>query len=72
MNRATTSDGQKNRTKSTVRAKVAPVFAVVKQLWGFPKVRYRELVKNANRAFTAPALANIYLVRGRLTEGVRP
>ncbi|MFN7537458.1 MAG: transposase, partial [Burkholderiales bacterium] len=62
----------KNRTKSKVRAKVEHVFAVVKRLWGFTKVRYRGLVKNANRAFTALALANFYLARRRLTGEVRP
>ena len=62
----------KNRTKSKVRAKVEHVFAVVKRLWGFTKVRYRGLLKNANRAFTALALANFYLARRRLVGEVRP
>jgi IS5 family transposase len=43
----------KNRNKSRVRARVEHVFAVVKRLWGFTKVRYRGLQKNATRAFTA-------------------
>jgi IS5 family transposase len=38
----------------------------VKRLWGFAKVRYRGLAKNATRAFVATALANIYLARKRL------
>ena len=42
------------------------------QLWGFSKVRYRGLQKNATRAFTALALANIYLSRQRLLAQVRP
>ncbi len=62
----------KNRNKSKVRARVEHVFAVVKRLWGFSKVRYRGLAKNATRAFTALALANIYLCRGRLMGQVRP
>ncbi len=62
----------KNRNKSRVRARVEHVFAVVKRLWGFTKVRYRGLAKNATRAFTALALANIYLSRGRLLGQVRP
>jgi len=41
-------------------------------LWGFTKVRYRGLQKNATRAFTALALANIYLCRGHLLPQVRP
>jgi len=43
-----------------IRARVEHVFAVIKRLWGFIKVRYRGLAKNAGRAFTALALANIY------------
>ena len=62
----------KNRTKSKIRARVEHVFAVVKRLWGFTKVRYRGLAKNASRAFTALALANIYLARHRLMAPVRP
>lgn len=56
----------KNRNKSRIRARVEHVFGVVKRLWGFGKVRYRGLAKNATRAFTALALANIYLSRSRL------
>jgi transposase, IS5 family len=62
----------KNRNKSKIRARVEHVFAVVKRLWGFTKVRYRGLAKNASRAFTALALANIYLSRHRLVAAVRP
>lgn len=62
----------KNRNKSRIRARVEPVFGVVKRLWGFGKVRYRGLQKNATRAFTALALANIYLGRKSLLAQVRP
>ena len=62
----------KNRNKSRIRARVEHVFCVVKRLWGFAKVRYRGLAKNATRAFTALALANIYLGRGPLMAQVRP
>ena len=55
-----------NRAKSKVRARVEHVFAVVKRLWGFDKVRYRGLAKNATRSFVALGLANIYLARGAL------
>lgn len=47
-------------------ARVEHVFAVVKRLWGFGKVRYRGLAKNASRAFVALGLADIYLARQRL------
>ena len=56
----------KNRNKSKVRARVEHVFAVVKRLWGFSKVRYRGLAKNATRSFVALGLANIYLARAYL------
>jgi IS5 family transposase len=57
----------KNRNKSSVRARVEHVFAVIKRLWGFTKVRYRGLDKNATRSFVALGLANLYLARQRLT-----
>ncbi len=60
------------RFKSKIRSRVEHVFAVVKRLWGFDKVRYRGLAKNATRAFVTLALANIYLARRPLLEQVRP
>jgi transposase, IS5 family len=56
----------KNRTKSRVRAKVEHPIGVIKRIFGFVKVRYRGLEKNANRLFATCALANLYLVRGKL------
>jgi IS5 family transposase len=56
----------KNRTKSKVRAKVEHVFGVMKHLFGFVKVRYRGLDKNANRLFATCALANLFMVRAHL------
>jgi IS5 family transposase len=61
----------KNRNKSRVRARVEHVFAVVKRLWGFGKVRYRGLAKNATRSFVVLGLANLYLARGPLSEQIR-
>jgi transposase, IS5 family len=60
-----------NRAKSSVRARVEHVFAVVKRLWGFDKVRYRGLAKNATRSFVALGLANIFLARTVLYGQVR-
>ena len=57
---------EKNRTKSKVRSKVEHVFAVLKLKFGFVKVRYRGLDKNANRLFVACALVNLFLARKRL------
>jgi transposase, IS5 family len=61
-----------NRIKSGTRARVEHVFAVVKRLWGFSKVRYRGLAKNATRSFVALGLANIYLARRALYGQIRP
>jgi IS5 family transposase len=52
-----------NRAKSRTRARVEHVFGVIKRLWGFDKVRYRGLAKNATRAFVTLAMANIFLAR---------
>ena len=60
-----------NRAKSRVRSRVEHVFGVVKRLWGFDKVRYRGLAKNATRSFVALGLANIFLARGVLYEEIR-
>jgi IS5 family transposase len=65
------AERSKNRNKSKVRARVEHVFGIVKRLWGFNKARYRGLAKNATRAFTALALANIFMSRNRLMAQVR-
>ncbi len=56
----------KNRTKSKVRARVEHVFGVIKRVFGFQKVRYRGLEKNAHRLFVTCALANLFIVRAHL------
>ena len=56
----------RNRTKSKVRAKVEHVFGMIKRVFGFAKVCYRGLEKNAHRLFVTCALANLYMVRHRL------
>ena len=56
----------KNRSKSSVRSKVEHVFQVLKLKFGFVKVRYRGLAKNANRLFATCALVNLFMVRKKL------
>ena len=56
----------RNRTKSKVRAKVEHSIGVIKRVFGFAKVRYRGLDKNAHRLFVTSALANLFIVRRRL------
>jgi transposase, IS5 family len=55
-----------NRARSRSRACGEYAFRVVKQLWGFTKVRYRGLAKNLAPAQTRFALANLYQVRRQL------
>ncbi|CAI4031617.1 CP4-44 prophage; IS5 transposase and trans-activator [Nitrospira tepida] len=59
----------RNRTKSKVRAKVEHVFLVMKQIFGWAKVRYRGLAKNTNWLFVTCGLTNLYLARRRLLAG---
>jgi len=56
----------KNRTKSHIRSRVEHVFAVIKLKFGYAKVRYRGIQKNANQVFTLCALSNLFMLRKRL------
>jgi transposase, IS5 family len=56
----------KNRTKSKVRARVEHSIGVVKRVFGFAKVRYRGLAKNAHRLLVTCALANLFIARRHL------
>ena len=56
----------RNRNKSRVRAKVEHVFGVMKNIFGFRKVRYRGLEKNRHRVEVLAALTNLYLMRRTL------
>ena len=53
------ADKHTNRRKSSVRSKVEHPFLTLKRYWGFAKVRYRGLAKNANRAFAMLAMLNV-------------
>jgi IS5 family transposase len=59
-------DRARNRTKSKVRAKAEHPFRILKRVFGFAKVRYRGLEKNATRLFVACGLVNLYMARRRL------
>jgi IS5 family transposase len=56
----------RNRTKSKVRSKVEHVFHVMKRQFGFNKIRYRGLDKNAHHLFIKCALVNLVLSKRRL------
>lgn len=62
------SSSQKKRNKihGAVRAKVEHVFRVIKCQFGYRKVRYRGLAKNAAQMFSLMALANLYIARRSL------
>jgi IS5 family transposase len=51
---------RKNRTKSSVRAKVEHPFRILKRVFGFIKVRYRRLKKNYEWLCAAFAQVNLY------------
>ena len=68
----TDADKETSRRKSQVRAKVEHPFRPLKNLFGFAKVRYRGLVKNANRALALLALINLEKWGRPLTGQVRP
>src|SRR5215813_8790092 len=56
----------KNRTKSKVRARVEHPIGIINRVFGFVKVRYRELAKNAHRLLVNCALANLFMARRHL------
>ena len=56
------ADRSRNRNKSKVRAKVEHLFSVMKCRFGFTKVRYKGLAKNAHHLFVSCALVNLTIV----------
>lgn len=58
---------QVERIKASIRAKVEHPFRVIKRQFGHVKVRYRGLAKNTAQLQTLFALANLWMVRKRLT-----
>jgi IS5 family transposase len=59
-------DKKWNKSRNRVRAKVEHSFGIVKNVWGYRKVRYDGLSKNADQMFTLFTLSNIYLARKSL------
>jgi IS5 family transposase len=54
------------KMKTSIRAKVEHPFRVIKQQFGFSKVRYRGLAKNTAQIVTLFALSNLWMARRRL------
>ncbi len=55
-----------NRMLASLRAKVEHPFRIIKRQFGYTKVRYRGLFKNAQQLYLLFALSNIYHVRRAL------
>lgn len=55
-----------NRRLSSIRARVEHIFRVIKRQFGYTKVRYKGLAKNAAQVFTLIGLTNLYLARREL------
>lgn len=62
----TAANRRTNRRWSRTRSRVEHIFRVLKRQFGYTKVRYKGLAKNAAQAFTLIGLTNLYLVRRRL------
>ena len=60
------SQEKRNRRHGPARAKVEHVFRVIKRQFGYARVRYRGLAKNAVQMLTLAALANLYMAPRRL------
>jgi len=60
---------QLERLKAQVRSKVEHGFHVIKNLFGYRKVRYRGLAKNTAQLHTLFALANLVLAKNKLLAG---
>lgn len=59
-------DKHMNQQRSRIRSRVEHVFGVIKCVFGFDKLRYRGLAKNASRLHVVAALANLFMVRRKL------
>ena len=62
----TAANRRTNRRWSRTRSRVEHIFRVIKRQFGYTRVRYKGLVKNAAQVFTLIGLTNLYLVRRRL------
>jgi IS5 family transposase len=54
--------------KASIRAKVEHPFRVIKRQFGYAKVRYRGLAKNAAQVLTLFALSNLWMARRHLLQ----
>lgn len=59
------------QTKARIRAKVEHPFRVIKQQFGYTKVKYRGLAKNTANLMTLFALSNLWMARRSLLRGLQ-
>lgn len=59
-----------NRYKSKIRSRVEHLFGLMKGRFGFTKVRYKGIEKNAHHLFVSCALTNIVVSRAHLLKQV--
>ena len=59
------------KAKAQVRARVEHPFHIIKNLFKHRKTRYRGLAKNTAQLHTLFALANLFIVKGRLLSALR-
>ena len=62
----TEKERKANRNKSKIRPRVEHVFGIIKHQFGYRKVRYKGLLKNAQAVFTKCALANLVIAKHHL------
>lgn len=62
----TQTERKSNRYKSKIRPRVEHLFGVIKHQFGYRKVRYKGLAKNAQAFITKCALANICMAKRHL------
>jgi IS5 family transposase len=58
-----------NHQKSSIRSRVEHPFHILNCRFGFTKVRYRGLLKNATCLFVAFGIVNLFMARKRLLAG---
>jgi len=64
--RLTAANKRFNHKMSSIRARVEHLFRVIKRQFGYTKVRYKGIAKNAAQVFSLIGLTNLYLARGKL------
>lgn len=64
-------DKARNRNKSRIRCRVEHVFGIMKGQFGFKKVRYRGLTKNAHHLFVSCTLVNLVIAKKTLLRRQR-